>query len=95
MSVGYSSHVLNPYIVAATVWFHVETIEVHFDLADQQGVESGHSYTPDMLQQLVQLTREFKTALDCNCEQTFGDFNAVSFARRDPSDWLRPPLPND
>jgi sialic acid synthase SpsE len=90
MDVGFSSHCMLPHLTASSVLYYANTIEVHFDLTDQAGAESGHSYTPQMLSELVKMTQQYKLALDCKCEQTFSDFDARKHAYRDPSDWLRP-----
>lgn len=92
VEVGFSAHVTEPYIVAAAALFMVETFEVHFDLADNKGTEQGHSYSPEYLVVLRRMIEEIYKARECECAETFGDFNARLNYRRDPSDWLRPPL---
>jgi len=94
LETGFSSHSLNVPVTASVVAYGASYIEVHYDLDDSRGVESAHSYSPDMLQQLVQVTKDFEDARECNCRQTFSDFQARKDAFRDPVDWLRPPLEN-
>lgn len=90
--VGFSSHLANSFATAATVLYDVQTIEAHFDLSDELGVESGHSLVEGDFRNMVDWARLLNKMRDCNCEQTFGDFNARMAYRRDPSDWLRPVL---
>lgn len=93
LRVGFSSHYVDPYITASTVMLGVEEIEVHFDLGDGMGVETRHSYSPEMLSKLVKYCDLFKRALSCNCPQgTFSNENARMHSFRDSSDWLRPPI---
>lgn len=90
---GFSSHVINPMVVASSVMYGVEYIEVHYDLADREGIESAHSYTPDMFVQLKQHIQTFQEATryeDC-CSSQNSKFARINY-RRDPSDWLRPVL---
>lgn len=92
LKVGFSSHCMDVAITASTINLQAEYIEVHFDLGDEKGMEAGHSYTPNMLQELVKLTRDLEAAQSCNCLQSFSDFEARKYNFRDSSDWLRPPL---
>lgn len=88
--VGLSSHCIVPAITASAVLFNAEYIEVHYDLKDRAGAESGHSYTPQTFSELVKLVKMFEEAKDCGCERTFVDAQARNMYYRDPSDWLRP-----
>jgi N,N'-diacetyllegionaminate synthase len=92
LRVGFSSHIVNPYLTAATVFFGVETIEVFVDLDDGEGIETRHSYSPKQLAELVKYTKLFSDSMRCGCKETFADFNARMSYYRDPSDWLRPVL---
>lgn len=90
--VGFSSHIANPLATAATVLYDVQTIEAHFDLEDRIGAESEHSLIGKEFREMVDFAKLLNTMRDCNCAQTFGDFNARMAYYRDPSDWLRPVL---
>lgn len=88
--VGLSSHCVVPAITASSVLYGAEIIEVHYDLKDRAGAESGHSYTPDKFSEMVKLANMFVEAKDCGCERTLPDAAARNMYYRDPSDWLRP-----
>ncbi len=90
--VGLSSHCVIPAVTASSVLFSAEYIEVHYDLKDRKGVESGHSYTPDKFSEMVRLAKTLVEAKDCGCERTFVDAQARNMYYRDSSDWLRPVL---
>lgn len=91
LDVGFSVHIPPKYmhIAAATVLYRIETFEVHFDL-DGEGVEKGHSYTPDDLRRFIDMTNQFKQAMTCGCRVTLGNQFALDNYRRHPSDWKRP-----
>lgn len=95
LKVGFSVHTVLPHVVAASILYGVEVIEVHYDLADKEGVETLHSFTPNQFETLVQMTMDISLAKDCRCEMTLGDTIQRTSARRDPGDWLRPVLPHD
>lgn len=86
--VGYSCHVADPIIAAASVMYQGKVIEVHFDLDDRKGNETVHSLTPAKFAEMVRYGDMLQKAV----EGTPNDFD-VKFARknyrRDPSDWLR------
>jgi sialic acid synthase SpsE len=92
LRVGYSSHTVSPYLVASSVLYNAEVIEIHFDAEDRKGVETAHSYTPSQVRQLVQMVDEFEKARDCGCAMTLSDAIGRSSYFRDPSDGLRPLL---
>ena len=88
--VGLSSHCTDIAVTASSVLYNAELIEVHYDLEDKKGVESGHSYTPSQFAKLVVLANKLRAAQDCDCVMTLSDKVARNMYRRDPSDWLRP-----
>ena len=90
LRVGYSSHAVSPHLVASSVLYNAEVIEVHFDAEDRKGVETAHSYTPSQVRQLVQMIDEFEKAKDCGCQMTLSDTIGRASYFRDPSDGLRP-----
>lgn len=89
---GFSCHIIDPVIAASSVFYMGEVIECHLDLEDRIGAETTHSFTPQLFAEMVLLARRMKKAQNCNCEMPFFDFDARQNYRRDPSDWLRPPL---
>jgi sialic acid synthase SpsE len=90
LRVGYSSHTIAPHLVASSVLYSAEVIEVHFDAEDRKGVETAHSYTPSQMRQLVQMVDEFEKARDCGCAMTLSDTIGRASFYREPSDGLRP-----
>lgn len=90
--VGLSSHCLIPSVTAASVLYGAEVIEVHYDLQDKLGAETGHSYTPQRFEEMVKMAKLLLEAKDCGCEQTLTDAVARNSYYRDESDWLRPVL---
>lgn len=87
--VGFSSHTPVPYLVASSVLYGAEVIEVHFDLDDGLGIETKHSFNPKQLEELVKMARQFEEAKSCGCDMSLDDTVQRTQARRDPSDWLR------
>lgn len=87
MRVGFSSHITNPIVTAAAVLYFAEIIEVHYDMADLKGNESGHSYTPQQFQELIRIARMLMIAKNGTSknEETF-----IGKYRKHPDDWLRP-----
>lgn len=87
--VGFSSHTPIPYLVASSVLYGAEVIEVHFDLDDRQGVETKHSFSPDQFGELVRMAREFELAKTCGCDMPLSDIVQRKNARRNTENWLR------
>lgn len=85
---GYSSHCTNEVLVAASVLYGVEYIEVHFDDEDKVGAEANHSYTPTKFRQLKRLCEKFAAA-KTPTPQALIDANRDLYLRH-PSDNLRP-----
>lgn len=89
-TLGVSSHCVDPYVLAASVLYSCETFEVHYDLNDQKGVESAHSYTPKLFQEFVKYAKLIQSAMKYDGILDDYDRFARDNYRRDPSDWLRP-----
>lgn len=87
--VGFSSHTPVPYLVASSVLYGAEVIEVHFDLEDRKGIETRHSFDPKQLGQLVKMAREFESAKTCGCDMPLSDTVQRKNARRNTETWLR------
>ena len=88
-NMGISSHCVDPYIIASSILYAVETFEVHFDLDDKLGIESGHSYTSKTLPTLIKHATLLKQAMKYNGLDDLDRFARNNY-RRDSSDWLRP-----
>jgi sialic acid synthase SpsE len=87
VSVGYSAHLVNPVVVAASVMYFAEVIEVHFDLEDKGGVESGHSFTPNQFKEMVMTANMLNIARSGTPKRP--EF-ALGEYRKNPEDWKRP-----
>ena len=93
--VGLSSHLREWWVDAATVTYHVHSIEKHIDLADRAGPEAGHSLDPVEFAAFVRAVRDIESAM---AERPLADFEKFSKAelygranwRRNPNTWLRP-----
>ena len=90
LRVGFSAHIPSAHVVASSVLYGAEIIEVHFDLEDRRGIETGHSFTPSMLEQLVLMSRDLVEAKTCACDDmSLGDVVQRKNARRNAESWLR------
>lgn len=91
MRVGLSSHYPDPMINASAVMYGAEMIEAHFDLADNKGLEAGHSLTPHQFKQMVSMAKAFEAAKGSVLfEGEAGRQFCRDNYRRNPEDWLRP-----
>lgn len=99
--VGFSSHVVNPSIVAASVAFGATTIEAHYDFggyADYnssrfgKGVEFRHSLGQDDFRYMVDLAKQIisATGTDGTVHLNENNIFARNNYRRNKKDWLRP-----
>lgn len=92
IKVGFSSHITELHIIASTVLYGAETIEVHFTDEARNGIEAAHSLIPGEVNKLITMIEQFEVAKDCGCVSPLNDVLGRQKYYRDPSDWLRPPL---
>jgi sialic acid synthase SpsE len=91
LNIGLQVEHNNPYLIAASILYRVEAINVLFDGADGLGIDQNKSFTTITMSILVDLINEFYDAMNCGCSYwPLVDELARANYRRDPSDWLRP-----
>ena len=88
VQLGFSCHIPNQVIAAGSVLYQAETIEVHYDLEDRLGVESAHSFSPNMFAEMVNLANMIEKAMKGTAKSGDVAFSRKNY-RKDPSDWLR------
>lgn len=94
--VGWSDHTGSPTVVRAAIWrWDAELVELHFDLEDQAGAESKHSWTPRDVEALEGWMHDLPSS---ELKQFDGHGSKIPARceleerkwRSDPSDGLRP-----
>jgi len=87
IEVGYSSHIVNPIVVASSVLYFSKIIEVHYDLGDGKGLEASHSFSPQQFQEMIRVARMLNIARD---GMPKNESKLIGQYRKSPTDWLRP-----
>ena len=91
--IGWSDHTLsNDLVPALAVAMGCTVIEKHLRLNnDYESVDSAHSLAPKAFQRMVKIVRSVPVILGSGLkEPQQSELHDKVWARRDPSDWLRP-----
>ena len=91
--VGWSDHTLSVELIPAlAVTQGATVIEKHIRLAgDSTSVDAGHALTPPQFKQMVEAVRHVPAILGSSVKEPHPrEMHERLWARRDPSDWLRP-----
>lgn len=89
---GFSAHIRELHVIAASVLYPTDLIEIHFNDEARRGIESAHSFTPPEVKRLIGMINDIEKAKDCGCGVSLPEAIGRNTYYRDSGDWLRPPL---
>jgi len=96
IGIGYSDHTLSDLVPVLAVTQGATIIEKHFKMeGDESAIDVGHSLGPLAFKQMVEKIRDIPLAMGWQDikEPVDLEYHDRIWARRDPSDWLRPDQP--
>jgi N-acetylneuraminate synthase len=91
--IGWSDHTVNAGVIHKTIALGAEYIEFHFDLEDQQGMESihGHCWNPDKIKKVIKDVKDGEIASGYESSVQYNNnLHELQFSLADPSDGKRP-----